>query len=205
MQKRSEETRARILSAASDLFARNGYDATGVAEICQAAGVSKGAFYHHFPTKQQVFVALLEDWLAGVDARMGGFLAQGADIPQGLVAMTAITHEIFERASGQLPMFLEFWRESSHNPAVWKATIAPYRQYTDLFAGVIQRGVEEGSLRPVNPHSAARTVVALALGLILQGVMDPQGAAWTEVARDGMSLLVNGLSKTIPSDKEAVL
>ncbi len=193
MQKRSEETRARILQVASDLFARNGYDATGVAEICQAAGVSKGAFYHHFQSKQQVFVALLDEWLSGVDAGMQALMAQAGDVPRGMIAMTSITREIFERASGQLPMFLEFWRESSHNPAVWNATIAPYRRYTDLFANLIQRGVEEGSLREVNPQNAACAVVALALGLILQGVMDPQGADWTEVAREGMGMLVGGL------------
>ncbi len=193
MQKRSMETRARILAVASDLFARNGYDATGVAEICQAAGVSKGAFYHHFATKQKVFVALLEEWLSGLDARMQGFMAQAGDVPQGMIAMTSITHEVFERASGQLPMFLEFWRESSHDPLVWNTTIEPYRRYTDLFAGMIRRGIQEGSLRDVNPQSAARVVVALALGLILQGVMDPDGAAWNEVAQEGMRILMEGL------------
>ncbi len=190
MQKRSKETQSRILQSASDLFSRNGYDATGVAEICQAAGVSKGAFYHHFPTKQSVFVALLEEWLAGLDAQMQVLMAQAGDVPRGLVAMTSITREVFEQARGQLPMFLEFWRESSHDPLVWQATIAPYRRYTDLFAGLIQRGVQEGSLREVNPQSAARVVVALALGLILQGVMDPDGAPWDEVAREGMGMLI---------------
>ena len=61
-QQRSEETRARILHAALECFSRTGYDASGVAEICAAAGVSKGAFYHHFPTKQAVFIELLNFW-----------------------------------------------------------------------------------------------------------------------------------------------
>ena len=60
MQARSHETRSRILQSAIDLFSKEGYDATGVAEICTAAGVSKGAFYHHFPTKQALFLALLD-------------------------------------------------------------------------------------------------------------------------------------------------
>jgi AcrR family transcriptional regulator len=194
VQKRSEETRARILQASSDLFARNGYDATGVAEICQAAGVSKGAFYHHFSTKQSVFVALLDEWLSELDTQMQRIMTQAGDVPHGMIAITSLTREIFARASGQLPMFLEFWRESSHNPLVWNTTIEPYRRYTGLFASAIQRGVEEGSLRDVNPKSAARVVVALALGLILQGVMDPDGAPWDEVARDGMHMLIEGMS-----------
>ncbi len=195
MQKRAEETRTRILQAAQQLFASVGYDATGVAEICHKAGVSKGAFYHHFPTKQAVFMALLNDWLSGLNASMQRLMEQAGNVPQGLVAMAAVSRDVFQSARGQLPMFLEFWRESGHDPAVWSATIEPYRRYTDLFAAIIRKGVEEGALRPVEPQRAARVVVALALGLILQGVMDPDGMAWDEVAQEGMRLLMEGLVK----------
>ena len=66
-QQRSEETRANILDAAVRRFAISGYDAASVDEICAEAGVSKGAFYHHFPTKQTVFLALLEGWLKTIE------------------------------------------------------------------------------------------------------------------------------------------
>ena len=195
MQKRAIETREHILQTAQLLFASEGYDATGVAEICQRAGVSKGAFYHHFPTKQAVFMALLNEWLAGLNAQMKTLLDQAGSIPQGLIDMARVSHEVFRSAKGQLPMFLEFWHESGHDPAVWKATIEPYRHYTDLFAGVIRQGIEEGALRAVDPQQAARVVVALALGLVLQGVMDPEGAAWDEVAQQGMRFLIDGLAR----------
>ena len=68
MQQRSEETHAIILESAYQLFSRNGYEATSVADICQSAGVSKGALYHHFPTKQAIFLELMESWLTGLDA-----------------------------------------------------------------------------------------------------------------------------------------
>ena len=58
-QQRSEETRARLLEAAEACFSESGYDGTGVAKICRRAGVSKGAFYHHFETKQAIFLELL--------------------------------------------------------------------------------------------------------------------------------------------------
>jgi AcrR family transcriptional regulator len=50
-QQRGEETHARILEAAAACFGQHGYDAVGVAEICRQANVTKGAFYHHFPSK----------------------------------------------------------------------------------------------------------------------------------------------------------
>jgi len=61
------DTRTNILTAALDLFAKSGYDATSVTDICKAAEISKGAFYHHFPSKQSLFMALLQDWLDMLD------------------------------------------------------------------------------------------------------------------------------------------
>src|SRR5512136_56980 len=129
MQQRSEETHNRILSAATDLFSKSGYDATGVAEICQAAGVSKGAFYHHFPTKQAVFIELMDGWLSGLDVQLQAIQASAENVPHGLMQMARMAGHVFREARGQLPMFLEFWSKSAREPEVWKALSAPYRRY----------------------------------------------------------------------------
>ncbi len=193
MQQRSEETRTHILQSSLALFSKNGYDATGVAEICHAAGVSKGAFYHHFPSKQAVFQALLEQWLAGLNTRMDTLLAAAPDVPAGLVGMAEMAGPVFKDAANQLPMFLEFWTQSSRDPALWETAIAPYRHFQELFTGVVQAGISQGALRPVDPQAAARTLVAVAIGITLQGVMDPHGAAWDQVARQAIQLTLEGL------------
>ena len=58
-EQRREETRAALLEAATQAFSDRGYDATGVAELCRRAGVSKAAFYYHFERKQAIFMAML--------------------------------------------------------------------------------------------------------------------------------------------------
>ena len=147
MQQRSEETRNRILMAAVDCFSERGYDVTSVAEICEAAGVSKGAFYHHFPTKQAVFLSLMETWLGGLDEQLRALMDAAPDVPSGFAHMSFLVGEVFTVAGGHLPMFLEFWTQSMRDPTVWQVVIAPYRRYQDLFAEFIQRGVDEGSLK----------------------------------------------------------
>jgi AcrR family transcriptional regulator len=195
MQQRSEETRSHILEAALQEFSRHGYEGTGVAEICEAAGVSKGAFYHHFPSKQDVFLVLLEDWLSGLDAAFAKALAGAEDVPAGLMRMAKMVPEIYKAAEGRLTMFLEFWMQASRNPAVWEVTIAPYHRYQKLFAEIIRKGIAEGSLRDTDPDVTARVLVALAVGLLLQGVLDPQGTAWEEVTLQGLELLIHGISR----------
>jgi TetR/AcrR family transcriptional regulator, transcriptional repressor for nem operon len=56
------EARARLIEAARSLVRRKGYAATSVDELCTAAGVTKGAFFHHFLSKEALGVALIDDW-----------------------------------------------------------------------------------------------------------------------------------------------
>jgi AcrR family transcriptional regulator len=195
MQQRSEETRTHILQAAQKLFAQNGYDATGVAEICTAAGVSKGAFYHHFPTKQVLFLELLKNWLSGLDTLMDAVIEGPQKVPQALVDMARMMEGVFQAATEQLPMFLEFWTQSSRDPVVWQTTIAPYHRYQTFFTALVQNGIQEGSLNTVDPEAAARLILAMAVGLLFQSLLDPQGANWGEMTRQSMQLLMNGLAK----------
>ena len=193
MQKRSQETRHRIMMAAISEFARHGYDATSVAQICQAAGVSKGAFYHHFPSKQALFLALLGSWLDLLDAQFLVARTEAATVPESFDRMSGLMEDIYESAGGSLPMFLEFWTQASHDPAVWETVIAPYRRYQEYFATMIQEGIDEGSLKPTDPQVTARVMVALAVGLLLQGLLDPQGTDWGQVTQHGFQLLIDSM------------
>ena len=196
MQPRSQETRARILDAAQKLFSHNGYDATGVAEICQAAGVSKGAFYYHFPTKQSLFLELLDQWLQGLDAQLNALRGSGESVPEVLLNMTGVIPLIFQSADGRLQLFLEYWIQASRDPTIWEATIAPYRRYQAYFAALIEDGISEGSLEPVDPQVTAQVIVSLAVGMLLQGLLDPQGGDWQKVATQGIELLLDGISRS---------
>jgi AcrR family transcriptional regulator len=198
MQQRSEETRARILDAAVRRFAISGYSAASVDNICDEAGISKGAFYHHFPSKQAIFLALLGGWLKMIDSSLESLRRPSA--PETFVHMTQLLPAIFAAADDRLPMFLEFWMQASRDEKVWEATIAPYRHYREYFAKLIEDGIAEGSLNAVEPEAAAHVVLSLAVGLLLQGVLDPQGADWPKIAEQGMKILMNGLAKTKSSD-----
>ncbi|MFC9970860.1 TetR/AcrR family transcriptional regulator [Spirillospora sp. NPDC127200] len=67
---RREQTRRALLREGRRLFAERGYGAVGLAEIVQAAGVTKGALYHHFTGKSDLFGAVLEELQQEVGRRV---------------------------------------------------------------------------------------------------------------------------------------
>jgi AcrR family transcriptional regulator len=62
LQARAEATRRRIIDSAVDLFDELGYGETGLADVLQRAGVSKGAFYYHFDSKEAVASAIIDEY-----------------------------------------------------------------------------------------------------------------------------------------------
>ena len=107
--------------------------------------------------------------------------------------MTELTGEIYRSAGGNLPMFLEFWNQAQHNPEIWQSVINPYHRYQCYFAEMIQEGIDEGSLKAIDPQMTAQVMVAMAVGLLLQGLLDPQGADWQQVTKHGFQLILNDL------------
>ena len=193
MQQRSEETRNNILNAAIKLFSEQGYNAASVDDICAQAKVSKGAFYHHFESKQTLFLSLLDVWLKAIDNAIES--SKDRTVPETFIQMMDAFPYIFKMAGNRLPMFMEFWLQASRDEKIWQASVSPYRRYHKYFTSLIKKGVEEGSFVEVDPQIASRLIVSAAMGLLLQSLLDPEGAKWEKVARDSTTMLLNSLVK----------
>ncbi|MFN8399124.1 MAG: TetR/AcrR family transcriptional regulator [Anaerolineales bacterium] len=193
MQQRSEETRSKIIVSAVKLFSAKGYNIASVDDICADAGISKGAFYHHFKTKQDLFLALLDGWLETIDNAIEA--SKDKTVPETFMQITEAFPYIFATANEGLPMFLEFWLQASRDEKIWQASVKPYRRYHKYFTNLIKKGVDEGSFIEVDPELTSRMIISTAMGLLLQSLMDPKGAKWEKVARDSTTMLVNTMLK----------
>ncbi len=193
-QSRGEETRAKLLEAAAECFGQQGYDAASVSMVCQRAGVSKGAFYHHFSSKHQLLLELLDSWLQGLDAQLDVARLGAKSVPEALMRMVDRAGLVFQMADEYVPMFLEFYTKAGRDTDVWQATIKPYRRYHLFFTQLIQAGVDEGSFRPVDSKAAAQILLSLAFGLLLQALLDPDDRDWARVASSGVRVFLQGIA-----------
>ena len=77
----ADDTRDRILFSAMKLFAEKGYASTSVSDILHAAGANAGSLYYFYPGKQDVLIAVLETYLAGIQPMLLDPAWQGIDDP----------------------------------------------------------------------------------------------------------------------------
>ncbi len=160
-QRRKQDRPQELLNAALELFAQKGFSATRSEEVASRAGVSKGTLYLYFPSKEELFKAV-------VRTNISALIAEGQQIA-----------DQFEGPSAQLLRLLmhTWWQRVGDTPAggIFKIIIAEVRNfpelaqfYTDevvlpahrLIAGTLQRGIDRGEFRPVPLHEATHTLIA---------------------------------------------
>jgi len=91
---KTPDTRERLLQTAADLIWTSSYHATGVDRICEAAGIHKGSFYHHFASKEELAIAALEDQWTRIKPRVDEVFSPATPPLQRLVNYARMTVEM---------------------------------------------------------------------------------------------------------------
>lgn len=194
LKEKGAASKNKLLKSAAACFAENGFDAASVDEICRHAGLSKGGFYHHFASKQDLIIELLNQWLERVDDYIKSAQGSSKNMQELFTNIASKARPVFVEASEQLPIFLELWIKASRDPKLKERTITFYKRYLDFFKKVINEGIDRGVVREVDPVAASRIIMAVAVGLMMQGLLDPDGADWDRVAGESSAILIGGLT-----------
>lgn len=162
-----EETRRAVLAAAETVFREKGFQPTGVEDIAERAGFTKGAVYSSFANKDEIFLELLA---ARVEQR-SNFVAQAiAAAAPGEAkarALGAALSDLMDREPDWTPLLLEFWIHALRNPDL--------RQRLGELRQRLRRSIAAGfgPGMPISPEVAATLVFALTNGLGLERLTDP--------------------------------
>ncbi|MDP9118430.1 MAG: TetR/AcrR family transcriptional regulator [Actinomycetota bacterium] len=153
--------RARVLDAAVELFARQGYDGTSVAEVISAAGVAKGGFYHHFVSKEALLFEVYGDLITQQLTAMDQIIAERRSAADTLRALIG---DLVESTAASARRALVFWRESHRldddRTAEYRAA---RRRYHDTVTRLIRSGQVSGEFASV---ASAETITFTIFGVI---------------------------------------
>lgn len=157
---RNDAQRQAILDAACLLFIEKGFGGTNINDIADAVGVSRTALYYYFPSKETMLAALTED-VTEKASELAQTVSRRDKLPPdqalrqlilqhaGLILAHPLQFRVVERSETSLP--------EPHRSAAGAAR----RAVLDHFVRVIERGIDSGQFRDVNPHVAAFSVIGM--------------------------------------------
>jgi AcrR family transcriptional regulator len=172
--------RKRIVSAARELIARGGYAEAQVTAVASRAGVATGTVYRHFPSKTELFA---EVFRAASQREVDAVAVAAHECGHGAAARIAASVETFARRALRGRRLAWALIAEPVDPAVEAERLIFRRAYRDVFAEVIETGVQAGELPPQDPELSAAALVG-AIGEALVGPVSP-----TATARDPGSLV----------------
>ncbi len=167
------ESRERLLAAASHFFLSGSYHGVGIAEICAAASVQKGTFYHFFPSKTDLLLAVIERRVLEIKETVNKIASGKAPAARKILQLFAASQQSAGDSARETPrdfippgyflgnIILEL---ASSNASVQAAAKHAFDHWIKAIAVIVAQLIEEEKLNSLDPEDAAEAVLALVQG-----------------------------------------
>lgn len=164
--------RAEITRAATEVFARKGFQGASVDDVAAAAGFSKGTLYGYFQNKEELFYASFQAFRVEIMQLCEGAMAEQRTAWDKLRACLRFSADALRSQIELFPLTLEIWAAASSGPArdrFAEAMQGMYAEFRHLTAGLLRAGCEAGEFRAdIEPEAVAAWLVGGLDGLMLQ-------------------------------------
>lgn len=196
----SEVRKEQILQAAAAVFARLGFHKARMDDIVQEAGLSKGAVYWYFESKDEIITTILNRFM---DRELENLQQIGQGEGPALVRlrdMMKILAKEVEEISDLMPIIYEFYAVAAREETIRKAIQKYFENYSALLEEVVRDGIERGELRDVPPRDAALSLVVLIEGCMLiwiLGAFNHRESKLENLFEIGFDLLLEGLAAEV--------
>ena len=169
------DKRQLILAAAAEVFQAGGYARSTMDQIAAKAHVAKGSLYNYFKSKQDLFMALFAEAIAGAEQQTDELVAANLPATEKIERLVDIWFTDFEHYRSIGGLVLEFWASAAREDREGKITESlrnVYHVNRDRIAAIIAQGMAAGLFRQMDAQWAASAVMALLDGLMVQSILN---------------------------------
>ena len=194
LERTATDTRAQLLDAAATVFAERGYRAATVDEIVAKAALSKGTFYWHFESKDELFAALLEE---RIDRPARGLMDVTSSAPAEQATAPVVSHglaELFEQQRELVLLLHEYWSAAVRDERLRERYLERQRALRATLAEALAtRHARTGVPLAISAEALATAFISLAEGLSFEALIDPDGVE-EGLLGEVLSLVYDGMA-----------
>lgn len=187
----AQRTRSRILNVATSLLADRGYHDTNVEEIVNRSGTSKGGFYFHFQSKEQMILGLVgqlaDKLVARVDRAMG---RESRPEKRLSIAVTTLLHTLASRRKLARVLLINVL---GHGKAMDKKFLPVRDKFAALIQSELDNAVIKGIVMPIDTLIASRIWLGALHEVLFQWLMDDSPVPITTLTPSLRSILFRGV------------
>jgi len=154
-------SRDKILDTAEALFARRGFEGVGLREVARLSGLSKSALFHHFPTKADLYGAVLARILTAIDASIDDLARAGRPPLAHLIRLVESLIDALAASPTHAPLLLRTLFEAELADGRGAETDRLLDRILSRVGDLLREGVEAGEIRPVSIPHALQTLVGM--------------------------------------------
>ncbi|MCB9640422.1 MAG: TetR/AcrR family transcriptional regulator [Myxococcales bacterium] len=185
---KAQKKKAQLREAAYRCFQKSGYYETTVDDICNKAQCSKGSFYYHYASKQEVFIDILQVWAREVISEM---LKRFEDALANETPMSAVTQAIQDevrRGRALVPLWLEFTVHAHRDELVRNALSKFFRRARNAISEMLEPLTRE-RFSEEESEGIATGIFGIYTGLLMQELADPGSVDASEAVAQIMSVM----------------
>lgn len=175
-EEKKARTRAQLIAAAATVFARRGYVAASLDEVAEEAGLTKGAVYSNFASKEDLFQAVIDERLNEPMLHIADDILDSTDSfeEQAMKGARAFT-DVVEQARDVYLLGLEFDIYVARHPEYASRVADRWQEEFESIADLIsQQAKKSGLPLPLSPYEMAVVVTALSQGITLRRLVNPE-------------------------------
>jgi AcrR family transcriptional regulator len=171
-----EEKRDNIKRAAYECFRDYGYHDASVDQICERAGISKGSFYWHYPSKQDVYIELLESWAREMMDQVYEQFEEAIRESDYVSALRESLARETKRGHVLVPLWLEFTVLGQRDPEIRSAIARFYRRGRSAIAEMYRPRLRH-TFSDSEISALAMASLGAYTGVMMQSIIDPESPA----------------------------
>jgi TetR/AcrR family fatty acid metabolism transcriptional regulator len=189
-RKRVGNKRERIIAAAARFFGERGYHSTTTAEVAEAAGVAAGTIYIYFSSKEDLLVAVFEEFLERHMARLREGVERETGPEAKLRRLVLLGLELMEENPDSARIFLSQLRQSTS--MIKMVAKRSSRAYRDIIESILDEGVRSSAFRPMDTRAVASMLFGSFQNLVLDWVADDCSYRLTGLAEEATTYILRG-------------
>ena len=189
------DRKKQILEAALKIFIKKGYAKTTMDDIVGLSGLSKGALYHYYKSKKDLFLDLIDHWEVYT---FKNFYQKSSKYNSASNTIRLFGQNVLKTLKDKKIAYLaevEFLSLSNHDLDIKHRTQLLYDKLLNLFEKVVTKGIRQGEFKELDIRTTAMFIIAIFQGINWFAIFEENSVSAESYIENSIDLIINSISK----------